>query len=228
MTRKPHPLRGIATASWPQTARRAGFDSEVSKRDASRRRRFHLEVFNGPCRGARFPAATAAGEMLMDHEVQISIPLDRDGFLSRQCPQCKARFKVKTRKRGSGAHAYCVHCGFGPMEEWEAWHTDEQRRYVDAVVEGHVEEMGYWLIDLAVGRTAGPCALSSPRSNAAPEPVESDEPMTVFTAACCREPVKHDGSGGSLYCIACGKCALPTGKCKDKRKRSKRKGRGGG
>jgi hypothetical protein len=161
----------------------------------------------------------------MEHVVEIRIPCDKDGFLSRECLSCRKRFKIKLRRDGTDALAHCPYCRFRPEEGWQAWLTEEQESYVDAIVKGHATDLLDRLVRDTLNGIEGFQVVAAPARawHAPPEPVESEQPMSVFMSRCCRHPVKHDDSVESLHCIACGELARPKTEVQGPRKRRGRK-----
>lgn len=71
-------------------------------------------------------------------DVSVHLPLDRDGFLRRQCPHCNLQFKWHDGPASEEAEAaevpaayYCPLCG-SPAET-DRWFTDEQVEYIEGV-----------------------------------------------------------------------------------------------
>ena len=149
----------------------------------------------------------------MEHRIEVSFSSDSDGFISQQCPSCTRRFKVRIDHESNHSVNYCPYCG---RQSEEGWLTEEQHAYamsvvaeqvVDPMLEDFTRELeglnrpgGFLSVTGSFERTVSP-----------PKPVESDGLMSVFTAPCCDEPVKHDGSAAALHCIICGKSAETAG-----------------
>jgi hypothetical protein len=56
-------------------------------------------------------------------ETHISLPLDSDGFLRRECPTCEREFKWLNSEEGDGEPApdggyYCPYCAVQSPESW--------------------------------------------------------------------------------------------------------------
>lgn len=71
----------------------------------------------------------------MDDEVHLSmsLPLDEDGFLRRECPTCEREFKWRADQEDDGEGEatavdedgyFCPYCGV--QAPTGAWHTKEQ------------------------------------------------------------------------------------------------------
>ncbi|MCD6326538.1 hypothetical protein J7M28_03145 [bacterium] len=74
-------------------------------------------------------------------QFQISLPLDGEGYLGRECPStdCERYFKIKpgTGLEGENLPVHCPYCGHkGPMDHF---HTQSQINYVTSVVERKVQ-----------------------------------------------------------------------------------------
>ncbi|WP_416866752.1 MAG: hypothetical protein ACMVP2_03640 [Imperialibacter sp.] len=69
-------------------------------------------------------------KMSTDH-IQISIPLDDDGFLGRECLKCKRYFKLKP---GTGQPTRYCHCPYCDYEgDSDTFWTPEQNRYLESM-----------------------------------------------------------------------------------------------
>jgi len=72
---------------------------------------------------------------MSDTNIEVNIPLDSDGFLSRECPYCKMRFKVH-KDDFDGARLpdelCCPYCGQTATKD-EFWTT------------GQIKYLGYLL-----------------------------------------------------------------------------------
>lgn len=145
----------------------------------------------------------------MEHRIEVSFPSDSDGFISQQCPSCTKRFKVCVDDESDHSVNFCPYCG-GQSEN--GWLTEGQEAYAmgvvtEQVVDPMLEDFTRELEGL--NRPGGLLSVtgSFERTIPPPKPVESDDPMPVFTSVCCNEPVKHDGSTATLHCVVCGKPA---------------------
>jgi hypothetical protein len=142
----------------------------------------------------------------MEQSIRVSFPTDADGFVSQQCPSCNRRFKIRVDDSGN-AVSHCPYCGSGTEN---GWLTEEQRAYAMGVVAEQTIDPMMEQFSRSLSRMNRPGGFikvsgSYKKSPRPPQPGESDEPMPVFTASCCNEPVKHDGSASELFCIVCGK-----------------------
>lgn len=141
----------------------------------------------------------------MEQQIRVSFTTDADGFISQQCPSCFRRFKVRVDDSGHSV-SHCPYCGSGTEN---GWLTEEQHEYAMGVVaeqaiDPMMEEFSRSLNRM--NRPGGLIKVSGRYEKPArpPKPVESDEPMPLFTPSCCGEAVKHDGSAPELFCVVCG------------------------
>src|SRR5262249_46790491 len=151
------------------------------------------------------------------------ISCDRDGYLSRLCATCDQIFKVKPKRDGTDALVFCPYCAYRPSEGWQAWLTNEQSNYLEAVTMGLALDLvgrvvteaydsdAHWSIEPRL----------TPPWQAPAEPAESEAPMAVSSSRCCRALVKHNGCMGELFCIACGEKGRTVS---EKSKRGSRRG----
>lgn len=138
----------------------------------------------------------------------VSLPTDADGFISRQCPACNRRFKVRFGDGSMHPAGYCPYCAHADG----SWLTDDQREYCKSAVNERVVRPMLDDFTRNISRMNRPGSLvrvSASVKHASPvlEPVESDQPMAIATFPCCGERIKHDGSTMKLHCIICGKVA---------------------
>jgi hypothetical protein len=69
-----------------------------------------------------------------DQSIEMSVPLDEDGFLRRECPTCEREFKWFNSPEGQGEPLpmggyYCPYCRVqGPPD---AWWTKEQLEHAE-------------------------------------------------------------------------------------------------
>jgi hypothetical protein len=164
----------------------------------------------------RSPAdATSPGTVdLMSDEYQtsMSVPLDSDGFLRRECPTCEREFKVFVHQdEGDGVDAqrpppgdyYCPYCAI--QANPTAWFTKAQ---IEAAKSKLVDEfVGPMLDDFK--RSVETSPVVSVNVDKVEEPVaaltESDDMRRVDFACHPDTPVKvGDGYVGPVHCMICG------------------------
>ena len=139
----------------------------------------------------------------MGADIYVSLPADRDGFISKKCPSCTRRFKARTDIERL---EHCVYCGASSST---GWYTEEQEAYILAVaceqgVDPLLEEFGRELGQIKGSGSGISFSAHFERTVVPPKPIESDTPMRVFTSACCGVRVKYDEVPLTLYCVACG------------------------
>ena len=146
-------------------------------------------------------------------DIPVSLPLDSDGFLRRECPNCGQQFKWHHGPANEEAESvadpttyYCPLCGApaGPDDWW----TEEQLEYVrgaamPAILQSVQDE-------LAAGLQHSKYVKFEMSSDASVDDVPSalTEPddMSIVVSPChAYEPVKvPDDASESLYCLVCG------------------------
>ena len=138
----------------------------------------------------------------MEENVSVSFPTDSGGFISQQCPTCERRFKIRVDDNGHEV-SHCPYCGSGTEN---GWLTEEQQAYAMGVVAEQAIDPIMEEFSRSLNRPGGLIKVSGSydKSPRPPVPVESEEPMPVFTPSCCKEPVKHDGESSALFCVICG------------------------
>jgi hypothetical protein len=155
---------------------------------------------------------------MSDNEVALmmSLPLDSDGFLRRECPTCEREFKWLHSTAEEGAAEvddggyFCPYCGIqAPTNAWLTYaqialaHNLIATEALGPVLEG----LGRNLSDLG-SRSGG--LLSAHIEYEAPEkldPLTEDNDMRRVDFECHpSEPVKVlDDWGKPLHCLICGR-----------------------
>lgn len=135
--------------------------------------------------------------------VQVTLPTDSDGFLSRECPSCARQFKVLFGEGSDQPVSHCPHCGRSGRD---CWHTAPQVSYFQSVAASTVlapeidklkrqlssAQSSFLKIDLKHNIPKPP-----------PPPLEIDNPYDIVRFPCCNETVKlHRGEKN--FCIICG------------------------
>jgi hypothetical protein len=130
----------------------------------------------------------------------MTIPLDSDGFLRRECPTCEREFKWRPSDAEAGddvepaddAGYFCPYCGVqAPVD---AWLTPAQLALAqDIVVREFVEPM--------VSK------LGANEASGKPDPLTEVDDMTLAVFPCHpSEPLKVlDDWGKPVRCLICGK-----------------------
>ena len=154
---------------------------------------------------------------MTDGEVTLSItiPVDLDGFLRRECPTCEREFKWLPASEDDGDAVdvaeggyFCPYCGV--QAPADAWFTEAQLAVARSLVEVEVVEpmLEKLADDIARSfKSAGMTTRSVPSSRAAePNPLTEDDDMTRVDFACHpSEPLKIlDDWHQPVNCLICG------------------------
>lgn len=153
--------------------------------------------------------------IMSDNEfsTSMSVPLDSDGFLRRECPTCEREFKWLPSNNDEGATRdpsgyYCPYCG---VQANDGWLTQAQADAVRATVMRDV--VGPTLDDF--GKNIQGSSSSMIRFEVKREPVpeppeltEDDDMRRVDFACHPSEPLKVlDDWNGPVHCLICGTSA---------------------
>lgn len=148
--------------------------------------------------------------------IPMSLPLDKDGFLRRECPHCERQFKwwptsseeISEEIQEAPEAYFCPYCH--EPAALDAWWTKEQLEYAQqlAVAEALGPQLRRTKNELKRGnrRSKG---ISFEMSNFAlsrPEPlIEPDDMVRVDMPCHPEEPLKVDeGWDGEVACLVCG------------------------
>jgi transcription elongation factor Elf1 len=144
----------------------------------------------------------------------VSLPLDNDGFLRRQCPHCNAQFKwhhgpanEEAENAANPSSYFCPHCG--RPAETDRWFTEEQVDYINGVAAPAVARYADDILsDAFKGIKSRYVKFEMKGSLDTPaEPdalVEPDDMMIVASPCHSYEPVKVPEAAGTLHCLVCG------------------------
>jgi hypothetical protein len=149
-------------------------------------------------------------------EIPVTLPLDPDGFLRRQCPRCERLFKWF---HGTTEDApldlpdpevyFCPYCG--EESATDQWFTDEQVDYIQAVA----AQEALKLVDRELGssiealnRSSGgllKAEMDVPYSNPPAPLVERDDMVAVSSPCHPHEPIKiAEFWEEPIHCLVCG------------------------
>jgi hypothetical protein len=151
----------------------------------------------------------------MEFSIEMSLPLDSNGFLRRQCPACDREFKwLHTESDGAteenleSQSYFCPYCGGGaPADEW--WTQDQlaaiEGAVFDEVVEPEVDKLRRQASD--IGRSSGGLLSMDVTVQRDEVPVLHEGDMTRIDFDCHpEEPVKVVESWVEpVFCLTCGK-----------------------
>jgi uncharacterized Zn-finger protein len=146
------------------------------------------------------------------NEVSLSLvlPLDKDGFLRRECPHCGRQFKQWQGKHSeaekpSEAH-YCPYCS--ALADADAWYTAQQLEYIQQVIAEVIGPSLYRLreqLERASQHDQFRTEMTSPMPTE-PEPLVESDDMVQLTFPCHTEkPIKvNELWNQEVACILCG------------------------
>lgn len=148
----------------------------------------------------------------MDVSIEMSLPLDNDGFLRRACPACGREFKWLHTEIdddvGEAADYLCPYCGVSAAAD--QWWTGAQAAAIEAavmneVVEPEIEGLRRQLG--AINRESGgllSMGIEIDREKVPPL-LEGNDMARIDFACHPDEPVKIVASwAGPVYCLTCG------------------------
>jgi hypothetical protein len=152
-----------------------------------------------------------------DDKVQLSmsLPLDSDGFLRRECPTCERELKwrptpeVEESVPVPDGGYFCPYCGVQASPN--AWLTKAQAALVQQIVQARVvdpilEKFGDDLQRIARNSRGAMSVSMRHERTEEPEPLSEDDDMRRVDFACHpSEPVKVlEGWSGHVRCLICG------------------------
>ncbi len=147
-----------------------------------------------------------------DMRIPVSLPLDRDGFLRRECPACEREFKWFSHQEGdpdaeSVEIYFCPLCGAAAPTD--SWWTPAQLEHIEAASAPQVDQLIQdSLKDVFKGMkgvTFKPDRSYSRDAATPPALIEPDD-MTIAEPPCHpNEPVKvPEENTSKIYCLVCG------------------------
>lgn len=150
----------------------------------------------------------------MDEEIRVpvSLPLDSDGFLRRECPTCEQEFKWFSHAEGDddaepASQYFCPLCSVasGP----DSWWTPAQLEYGFGSVGGAIDQaMNDALADAFKGIKGMKFEQNAPFSLdiETPEPLIEPDDMVIVEPPCHpNEPLKvPEASTEGVSCLICG------------------------
>jgi hypothetical protein len=147
--------------------------------------------------------------------IEVSLPLDHDGFLRRQCPHCNMQFKWHHGPANEAAESApsptsysCPHCG-RPAES-DQWFTDEQVEYINGVAMPAITRQADDILRDAFGGIKSKYIKFEMKGHldAPAQPgalVEPDDMMIIASPCHSYEPVKvPEDATGTFHCLVCG------------------------
>lgn len=149
----------------------------------------------------------------MDDEVmiEVSLTVDDDGFITRECPNCHRNFKWHVSDEGSGSgpvdHYHCPLCG--ELADADDWWTADQREYLLGLAGPQLDQAMLAAAEDAFRGARGvefkanrDFSLGIPTIS---PPSERDGMVIVEPPCHPEEPLKVPESATTrVYCVICG------------------------
>lgn len=159
---------------------------------------------------------------------RVSLPVDSQGFVRRECPHCRRQFKARggpedgaTVQRCLSQHLlfendhevsvddamfFCVYCGQeAPSDEWC---TPQQRAWMEKVADVLAKEIQYELMQYpmrTLSQNPAPTFVAVPPPDDLPEMRAEEDDMRRTSFFCCVEDVKVEHHWVQpVYCPRCG------------------------
>lgn len=146
--------------------------------------------------------------------MEISLPLDSDGFLRRECPRCVREFKWHNGPSSEEAEQqasetfFCPLCGepAGP----DSWWTQPQLQLIENATERYLDqELGDMFKGLESSTRSNRLIRFEAAGGGAPDPleplVEPDDMIIVASPCHPWEPVKiPEDHSEVVHCLVCG------------------------
>lgn len=142
-------------------------------------------------------------------EIQIEFPLDADGFLRRECPDCGMEFKWhhgRVDSRPADAvdppRYSCPLCG--KQADHEQWFTQDQVRYQHEAVEFHSIDAINEEMERALRGSKGITYTPGENTVSPPTPLHERNDMLILESPCHPwEPVRcHTIALTAVQCFA--------------------------
>jgi hypothetical protein len=144
--------------------------------------------------------------------VSVSIPLDDDGFLRRECPNCEREFKwhhgptdARPEDFVEELHHYCPLCG--QSNDPERFWTPAQVEYMQGMVMPEaVAAIDESMKGLEFKSDFISVSVSTPEVPEPPNALDEPNDMVIVSPPCHPwEPVKiPEGWADSVHCLLCG------------------------
>lgn len=147
-----------------------------------------------------------------ERSIPVTLPLDSDGFLRRECPTCKREFKWYQHPDGSVEaelvdQYFCPLCG--QASGTDTWWTAAQLEYLERAAAPAIDQMFVDTVAQAFKGTKGfdfKANRNFSRSVPAPEPLIEPNDMHILESPCHpHEPVKvPEDAIHESHCLICG------------------------
>ncbi|MHB1344948.1 MAG: hypothetical protein ACYCX3_11420 [Thermoleophilia bacterium] len=148
--------------------------------------------------------------------IPMSLPLDGEGFLRRECPTCEREFKWATSPEGESEPVadggyFCPYCGIQAPPD--AWWTNAQLALAESIISREVVLPGLDEFRSSLAETARSSGgtikfTMGPRASPPDSPplTEADDMRRVDFACHSREPIKIlEDWTQPVYCLICGR-----------------------
>lgn len=144
----------------------------------------------------------------------MSLPLDHDGFVRRECPHCISQFKwhhgpanEEAEQQPSPNAYYCPLCG--QPAGLDSWWTQEQIDYARGAIAPAAARMVEDELKNAFKGAHKHVKISvkgGEESPGVPSPLTEPDDMVIVTSPChAYEPVKvSEDTSGPYHCLVCG------------------------
>lgn len=149
--------------------------------------------------------------------IAITLPVDKDGFLRRECPSCKRQFKwLPTEGETSEqpqSQYYCPYCR--KSAAIDAWWTREQRQYMKQLAAAKVIGPEFQKLAKNLKHLNRPGSLihllTNYKAPSKPPPIHEPDDMRKVVPPCHpNEPLKiRENWNKSVVCLICGKSFSP-------------------
>lgn len=148
-----------------------------------------------------------------DFSVPVSGPLDSDGFLRRECPNCEQEFKWFSHQDGDPDaepvdQYFCPRCGVAANTD--AWWTPEQLDHAQGVAAPELDRFVQDAMKSAFKGVKGSTHEPNPNFTLgidAPQPLTEPDDMVIVGPPCHpNEPLKvPEDALGQVHCLICGR-----------------------
>jgi hypothetical protein len=141
----------------------------------------------------------------------LTLSVDDEGFLRRECPHCQREFKWMHGDRGEPMPAGGYHCPYCDGRSEDGWWTRPQLAHIEAKVASQVGDEIHEELMRLERSSSDFIEISVSRSPGTPIPPVPDEPndMRRVDFACHPgEPTKVlESWGEAVHCLICGQTA---------------------
>ncbi|MGE7546067.1 hypothetical protein [Sporosarcina newyorkensis] len=145
--------------------------------------------------------------------IPISLRLDDEGLLRKECPYCKIEYKVfpESETEEIQIKSYCPLCGL--YSSWEQQFTQDQVEHLNQVIQNSASD----LLNKSLGNMKkkirnSPIKMKlTPLEKVDPKTLIEIKDFTQITTGCCSESVflEYPGIANIIYCTKCGDMNLP-------------------